>query len=812
MASKKQQPQQQQQEISTMRRLLGFDLTDLQSWSSFVKLMNRPEDPSSLAILRIFFGILMMLDIPQERGMSHADVYYPNDDKECQFPLFNFLEPLRAEYMVIVYFIMLLGAFGITIGFFYRLSTICFTITYWYIFFLDKTSWNNHSYLYGLIGFQLMFFDAHHYWSIDGLFRKKIRNSHVPLWNYTLIRYQVFLVYFIAGLKKTDWDWVSGYSMDTLGEHWVFSPFRSFMTIEQITLILVHVCGLFFDLLVGFALFFDRSRPFGVFFCLSFHIMNSQLFNIGMFPYTMIATIPIFFHNNWPRKFLNRFAPKFLYKETPLQYSSSCLYSKEEIKPEEPKSPSIKSKIANNSSVKNAPTKSTLRHKIFTIFALFYLVEQGFLPYSHFITKGYNNWTNGLYGYSWDMMVHSWHTQHVKITFLDKKTNEPHYLRPTAWASAKRWSSHADMIVQYAQCIKGKLKQHGYDDVELRFDIWRSMNGRFNQRQIDPRIDLLSSDVKWSPFQDTPWLQPLLTNLSDWRTRMQKIETELSSKDQNVLVTFVADFPGLFLENYIPADLNTTIEVLEGQIVVEMLGLKENVTLNVGQNMSVPNGDYHNVYTISSTPSCYMYTYLNQSDVEIVHLWDRYYNLTDRLLNETVDRNRPIYTDKEEADLVRLSYENVFEELRQKTLHELLELPYDFKLHNKNETNTNWTNIRLQFETSMNRSIVKRLDTKIKWHEKHHRTFKTFFAKKRRQFLRCYHIIKLAIRSIIYKTDFIKSVKNEINSAIDESDSDGIVTEETPPQPPTSTESSSSSSSKKSSSTNGKSKKKQTKK
>jgi hypothetical protein len=51
----------------------------------------------------------MMLDIPQERGMSHADVYYPNEDRECQFPLFNFLEPLRAEYMVIIYFIMFLS-------------------------------------------------------------------------------------------------------------------------------------------------------------------------------------------------------------------------------------------------------------------------------------------------------------------------------------------------------------------------------------------------------------------------------------------------------------------------------------------------------------------------------------------------------------------------------------------------------------------------------------------------------------------------------------------------------------------------------
>ena len=33
----------------------------------------------------------MILDIPQERGMAHADVYYPNENMDCQFPLFNFL-------------------------------------------------------------------------------------------------------------------------------------------------------------------------------------------------------------------------------------------------------------------------------------------------------------------------------------------------------------------------------------------------------------------------------------------------------------------------------------------------------------------------------------------------------------------------------------------------------------------------------------------------------------------------------------------------------------------------------------------------
>lgn len=44
--------------------------------------------------------------------------------------------------------------------------------------------------------------------------------------------------------------------------------------------------------------------------------------------------------------------------------------------------------------------------------------------------QGYNNWTNGLYGYSWDMMVHSRTHQHVKITYKDGKTGDVGYLNP----------------------------------------------------------------------------------------------------------------------------------------------------------------------------------------------------------------------------------------------------------------------------------------------------------------------------------------------------------------------------------------------
>lgn len=56
------------------------------------------------------------------------------------------------------------GALGIMLGCCYRLSCLLFMLPYWYVFLLDKTAWNNHSYLYGLLGFQLTLMDANRYW------------------------------------------------------------------------------------------------------------------------------------------------------------------------------------------------------------------------------------------------------------------------------------------------------------------------------------------------------------------------------------------------------------------------------------------------------------------------------------------------------------------------------------------------------------------------------------------------------------------------------------------------------------------------
>ena len=49
---------------------------------------------------------------------------------------------------------------------------------------------------------------------------------------FPLHRFQIVLVYFFAGLKKLDPDWVMGWSMQNLSKHWVFAPFSLIMSKE----------------------------------------------------------------------------------------------------------------------------------------------------------------------------------------------------------------------------------------------------------------------------------------------------------------------------------------------------------------------------------------------------------------------------------------------------------------------------------------------------------------------------------------------------------------------------------------------------
>lgn len=56
-----------------------------------------------------FSGLLMVLDIPQERGLSSLDRRYLDGLDVCRFPLLDALQPLPLDWMYLVYTIMFLG-------------------------------------------------------------------------------------------------------------------------------------------------------------------------------------------------------------------------------------------------------------------------------------------------------------------------------------------------------------------------------------------------------------------------------------------------------------------------------------------------------------------------------------------------------------------------------------------------------------------------------------------------------------------------------------------------------------------------------
>uniref|UniRef100_A0A1B0F0M8 HTTM-like domain-containing protein n=1 Tax=Phlebotomus papatasi TaxID=29031 RepID=A0A1B0F0M8_PHLPP len=426
----------------------GHCLDNFTSFEKFTEFLHKPVDGASLGVGRMSFGLMMLIDIPEERSGGDLDQRWGNP-RDCRFPLFNFLHPLPLPWMAMIYGVMWLGALGIFLGYKYRSSCLMFTIPYWYIFFLDKSHWNNHSYLYGLLG--ILALDA-------GSATNGYKDLKVPQWNYFIIKFQFFILYFMAGIKKFSTEWLSGYAMTNLGYHWIFAPFRLVLGADLTDLMIIHWFGFVFDLTIAFFLIWKRSRALATLVAAAFHLMNSRLFTIGMFPWVCLVEIPLFYSTEWPRRIFSGSHERKLEERTEKFQASS-------------------------------------KQKSRTRWIMFYMGLQLFLPYSHFITKGYNNWTEGLYGYSWDMMVHSWDTVLITIKVVDKTNGQAFYLEPYAFADNDRWTKHADMAIQYAECLKrdlvqgaaeAKKKDFDPENIAIYFDIWCSMNKRFQQRMFDP--------------------------------------------------------------------------------------------------------------------------------------------------------------------------------------------------------------------------------------------------------------------------------------------------------------------------------------
>lgn len=219
------------------------------------------------------------------------------------------------------------------------------------------------------------------------------------------------------------------------------------------------------------------------------------------------------------------------------------------------------------------------------------------------------------------MMVNSWQPILTSIKIVDNASGKTLYLDPTAFAENNRWSRNADMAKQYAECIHRNLKHSvneqrdfeiSTENISIYFDVWCSMNSRFQQRVFDPRVDILHAD--WSPWSDTEWVLPLLNELTEQRPQLMEISEHVLGWSNYSDVLFIADYPGLSLDNYIADSAeNVSLTVLGGSVRLsyEQDALATPVTLTSGQSISILREAFHNILVVSDTPASYMYTYTN---------------------------------------------------------------------------------------------------------------------------------------------------------------------------------------------------------
>ena len=131
----------------------------------------KPTDVASLATFRVLFGAIMVWEVYRYYTFNRIPYYYITPNFFFTYELFPFVSPLPGQWMYVVFFVIALSALGIALGFFYRVATILFFLSYTYVFLLDKAQYNNHYYLIILIAFLLMLTDAHRWASLDQKFR-----------------------------------------------------------------------------------------------------------------------------------------------------------------------------------------------------------------------------------------------------------------------------------------------------------------------------------------------------------------------------------------------------------------------------------------------------------------------------------------------------------------------------------------------------------------------------------------------------------------------------------------------------------------
>jgi uncharacterized membrane protein YphA (DoxX/SURF4 family) len=431
------------------------------------KLLFKQIDNSALVVFRIFFGALIFLESVGAifTGWLRRTLVEP--EFTFTFIGFEWLQPIPGIGMYVYFAIMGLAGFMVMLGFKYRYSIVVFTLMWTATYLMQKSSYNNHYYLLILISLMMCFMPAQRYASIDVRQNPRLKAIYMPNWCRLIIIFQLAIVYSYAAVAKLYPDWLNGTVINQLMSAKAnYKLIGNFLQIEFLQQSITYL-GVAFDLLIIPLLLIKRTRKWAFIAAIAFHIFNSIVFQIGIFPYLSLAFALFFFE---PKTLRDLFLKK---KE---------LYQGKELRV--PK-------------YKNS----------FIILLGVYFAFQLILPLRHWMIKDDVLWTEEGHRMSWRMMLRT-KSGYLNFKVVNKKTSEFQKIKLDDYLTKKQQRSvttKPDMIWQFAQYLKKQYALKG-EDVAVYAEGKIQVNARGYKTLVNPEIDLANEE--WKHFEHHSWLMP----------------------------------------------------------------------------------------------------------------------------------------------------------------------------------------------------------------------------------------------------------------------------------------------------------------
>ncbi len=428
-------------------------------------------DNSALVVFRAFFGLLITLEAWGAIATGWVRRIFVEPDFTFNFIGFEFLQTFPGTGPQMYAYFALMGVFGfmVMLGYKYRFAIIGYAVMWSGVYLMQKTAYNNHYYLLMLLLWIMALFPAHTSFSIDAKMNPAIRDQSMPRWVPLLIIAQLWIVYTYASIAKLYPDWLDGTAtrllMQGRKEYWLIGGFLQQSWIPWV----VAYVGILFDGLIIPALLWKKTRKWAFGISIFFHLFNSLVFQIGIFPYMSLAFTLFFF----PSEVIHRI---FLKRKMWKPYYESI----KEIR---------------------IPKLRTVGMIVIGA----YILLQIALPSRHWFIKDNVLWTEEGHRLSWRMMLRT-KAGVTYFTVHDKDTDKRTTVKLNEYLSKRQLRTirtKPDAIWQFAQRLKKEYAEKG-QDVAIYASCRVKVNGRRLRKLIAPNFDLTL--VSWDPWGHADWI------------------------------------------------------------------------------------------------------------------------------------------------------------------------------------------------------------------------------------------------------------------------------------------------------------------